>query len=162
MGYALRRYDVRFAEKLYNIKSIIASLAIYLFFYTYLNRHVFGTVLKQKITITQNLDVWAWQNVIHVFYAFFGVLFFYLLVNYLLKKNILKPSPLAKKIGVYCFGIFIFQQFVLKLLYYESPLHTWVSPYLFPWIGLTSAIVISYILTYICMKTKIGRTLLAG
>ena len=161
-GYALRRYDFRFIERLYNLKSIIVSLALYLFFYTYLNRHIFGTVLKRKITITHNLDVWAWQNVIHVCYAFFGLLFFYLLVNYLLKKNIIKPSQMAKKIGEYCFGIFIFQQFVLKLLYYDTPLHTYVSPYAFPWIGLSAAIGISFVLTYVCMKTKIGRTLLAG
>ena len=162
MGYALRRYDVRFVERFYNLKSIVGSLAIYLFFYTYLNRHVFGTLLKQNITITQNLETWAWQNVIHVCYAFFGVLFFYLLVNYLLEKNIIKPSPVAKTIGVYCFGIFIFQQFVLKLLYYDTPLHSYVSPYLFPWIGLASAIAISFVLTYVCMKTKIGKILLAG
>ncbi len=56
-----------------------------------------------------------------------------------------------------CFGIYIYQQFILQILYYYTPIPSLVGPYYLPWIGLVITIFISYILSLFTHMTKVGR-----
>lgn len=97
---------------------------------------------------------------IRVVYALAGVFFIYVLVNTRLNiKNITLPNWI-KELNTTCFGIYLFQQFVLQILYYKTSLPTIVGPYWLPWIGLILTLIISYILTKLTLKTKIGRELI--
>lgn len=58
-----------------------------------------------------------------------------------------------------CFGVYIFQQFVLKLLN-QSILSFCIDAYLYPWIAFIITLCISLILTILIRTTKLGRQLL--
>lgn len=58
-----------------------------------------------------------------------------------------------------CFGVYIFQQFVL-LLIERSGLANNVSPYLYPWITFLIALITSLVLTIIIRRTKVGSKIL--
>lgn len=58
-----------------------------------------------------------------------------------------------------CFGVYIFQQFVLKLLN-QSILPFCIDAYLYPWIAFIITLCISLILTILIRTTKLGRQLL--
>ena len=58
-----------------------------------------------------------------------------------------------------CFGVYIFQQFVLKLLN-QSILPCCIDAYLYPWISFMITLCISLILTILIRTTKLGRQLL--
>lgn len=69
------------------------------------------------------------------------------------------PSWIVK-VGSYCFGVYIFQQFILQILYYHTSLPLYLGNEFLPWIGFVGALVLSLILSYILRLTRIGRNLI--
>lgn len=59
-----------------------------------------------------------------------------------------------------CFGIYIFHQFLLIIMYYHTSLPAMCGTYLLPWCGLFSAFFMSFGLTWVLRKTRTGRYLL--
>ena len=57
-------------------------------------------------------------------------------------------------------GIYIFQQFVLMILYYKTDLPLYIGPYLLPWVGIIVTLLISLALSVLLRKTKIGRSII--
>lgn len=97
---------------------------------------------------------------IKIVYSLLGIAFIYMFVNYFTHlKNISIPKWIIE-LNTTCFGIYLFQQFILQILYYKTSLPTIVGPYWLPWIGLAITLVTSYILTKIFLKTKLGRQLM--
>lgn len=68
-------------------------------------------------------------------------------------------SPFIIGVGAYCFGVYVFQQFVLKWLYYYTSLPL-VTGSLLPWIGFLITLIVSLLLTWAIRLTKIGRMIL--
>ena len=92
-------------------------------------------------------------------YALSGSVFAWLVANkYLDKGGIV--SPYVFKLNSLCFGIYLFQQFILQILYYKTDLPQLVGPYFLPWIACTITLVTSYLLSVMCLKNKIGRFLI--
>ena len=60
----------------------------------------------------------------------------------------------------YSFGVYIFHEFILKLLYYKSPVPQIVGSYYLGWIGLIITIPISFFLSWLFLKTRLGRRLI--
>ena len=58
-----------------------------------------------------------------------------------------------------CFGVYIFQQFILMLLE-RTELAQNVSPYIYPWITFLLTLFLSLVFTVVIRKTKIGSQLL--
>lgn len=91
-------------------------------------------------------------------YAASGLIAFYSTAVFFTQRYQL--SEATKKIATCCFGIYLFQQFVLQLLYYKTDFPLWVGPYWLPWCGFIIAAVISYVLSELFLKTKIGKFLI--
>ena len=64
------------------------------------------------------------------------------------------------KIGGLCMGVYLFQQFVLKVLYDFTILPEYLGPFVLPWAGFVIALTGSLILTYLLQKIKLGRFIL--
>ena len=64
------------------------------------------------------------------------------------------------KLGEYCFGVYLFQQFVLQLIYYHTQLPLILGPILLPWIATIITLVISIFLSYLLRMTRIGRAII--
>lgn len=99
-------------------------------------------------------------NVSRIAYSTSGLLMLYLMINLLLKQNILHVTPAVLRIGSMCFGVYIFQQFILKYLYYYSGLTDVCTPLVLPWAGFTITLAISLLMSWIALKTKFGRFLI--
>ena len=89
-----------------------------------------------------------------------GIAAVYITVNYFLKRKNNNLSHYIVDFSACCFGVYIFQQFILKYLYYYTELPHVVSPVILPWIGFATALTGSYLLTYLIRRTSIGRNLL--
>lgn len=61
------------------------------------------------------LFIYAGNNACHLIYASVGLMAFYCTAVYYTQRHPLKPITI--KLAAYCFGIYLFQQFVLQLLY---------------------------------------------
>lgn len=91
-------------------------------------------------------------------YAIIGVLMVYILANFILKSGISVPRWIILANAI-CFAVYIFQQFILKFLYYSTSLSTCVGPYWLPFTGLIITLSGSIIMGIILQKTKIGKFL---
>ena len=57
-------------------------------------------------------------------------------------------------------GIYIFQQFVLKLLYYQSGWMNNVDSDYIPWISFCFAMIVSWWIAFMLRKTIVGKKIL--
>lgn len=64
------------------------------------------------------------------------------------------------KIGEYCFGVYLIQQFILQLLYYKSNISYSVGNIWLPWLGFIVTLVVSLLLSYLIRLSKIGKKLI--
>lgn len=104
------------------------------------------------------LMVYVGNNACKLLYASSGLLAFYSTAVYYTKQRSL--SNITITIAACCFGIYLFQQFVLQLLYYKTNFPIWVGPYCLPWCGFVIASVVSFVLSKLLLKTKTGRFLI--
>lgn len=119
---------------------------------------------------TGNLFLSLLIRILHAVSSSCGVLACYSIINRILRKpnhpkeiytnHTSSLSPFWIRLSGYAFGIYIMQQFILKALYYYTPLPLSVDYLLVPWIGIIVATVLSIIFTHISLQTKIGRYLI--
>lgn len=64
------------------------------------------------------------------------------------------------EVGKNCFGVYIFQQFILEILYYKTPLPAVVNEWWLPWIGMAATLALSLLLTWTIRRTPVGRKIL--
>ena len=98
----------------------------------------------------------SFRNLIKLTYSITGVVMLFLVVGTFLKTHTGALPQWLVNIGGLCMGVYLFQQFILKALYYDSTFPMAVSPYLLPWYGFIISLVSSLILAFFCRKTKIG------
>lgn len=91
-------------------------------------------------------------------YTIAGMFAFYLTAVYAVQKVNLSQRYI--NLGTMCFGVYIFQQFVLHFLYYSIPLPSMVNSWVLPWLSFAIAVAVSLGLTYLLRITKFGRQIL--
>ena len=89
-----------------------------------------------------------------------GVYLLYRFANIPSIQMKIKDNAKLIKLSGYCYGVYIFQQFILKFLYYKTDFTIAINPYLVPWIALILTIALSLMLTGMCLKTRFGRFLI--
>ena len=94
-------------------------------------------------------------NLCHIIYAFAGILAIYLIAIWYTSNHTL--SNWVIKIGGLCFGIYLYQQFILIFLYYHTDLPVYIGNMLLPWVGFCLTLLCSTIFTYITKLTKVGK-----
>lgn len=119
-------------------------------------RDVLVTNTSQSVYL--KFAVCVGNNACQLLYASVGLIAFYGTAVYFTQRHQL--SEATKKIAACCFGIYLFQQFILQLLYYKTDFPLWVGPYWLPWCGFVIAAVVSYILSDLLLRTKTGRFLI--
>lgn len=157
-GYALREH--RWDEKLrVNIHVIGVSWGVYIILF------VCGTFCKELLDDSANhlpllmkalcLSV---GKLCQLIYASAGILAMFMLSLYITDRHQL-PQWLIK-CGTLCFGVYLFQQFILQLLYYRTNIPIEVGAMWLPWIGTIIALILSILLTLLVRKTSVGRKLM--
>lgn len=96
-----------------------------------------------------------------IVYSSLGLFSFYLIVNYYLQKHpTFQSSSWLVYINSIALGIYIYHQFLLKLLYYNTSLPCFLGSYVLPWVGFLLSLVMSILLSSLTIKTKIGKFLI--
>ena len=91
-------------------------------------------------------------------YSMIGTIALYLTAIYVTHQNNLKRWYI--QLGSLCMGVYVFQQFILKMLYYQTYLPQITPEWVLPPIGFSIALLVSLILTYIIRLSKFGKKLL--
>lgn len=98
------------------------------------------------------------SNLCRLVFASVGLMAFYCTAVYYTKKH--QISETTKNIAACCFGIYLFQQFILMILYYRTDVPLELGAYWLPWCGFVITTFLSYVLSFLLLKTKVGRFLI--
>lgn len=93
-------------------------------------------------------------------YSFSGMAMSFCGINWLLKRKYIHVTPLMINLSTLCFGVYIYQQFILKIIYYQLDGLTLVTPWLLPWTGLLITLILSLLLSHYTLKTRLGKFLI--
>lgn len=100
------------------------------------------------------------RNLLKLFMSCLGIIALYITTCNLTYKVDYRPKQWIINASNYCYGIYIYHQFILIYLYYHTSLVAICNKLVLPWIGLIVSIIISYILTKLTLKTKFGHNLI--
>lgn len=98
------------------------------------------------------------DNMCQFIYAGVGVVTFFCTALFYTQHSSLKPFTIL--LASTCFGIYLFQQFFLQILYYKTSFPVLVGPYLLPWCGFIIVLVLSFGCSWLLLKTKVGKSLI--
>lgn len=143
---------------LINSKRIIVSWLIFVVLFMIFRPLRDYFTRESNMNAFQMMLVTAANKGCRLLYATSGLIAFYSTCVMFTKKN--KISQIIVNLAATSFGIYIFQQFFLQLLYYKTSLPILVGPYWLPWCGFVVALIMSWGLSLLMLRTKIGRSLI--
>lgn len=100
------------------------------------------------------------RSFLNIVSALSAIYIIYGIANKARVMNFLKSKPALITLSGYCYGVYIYQQFILQILYYKTELPYWVGAYELPWIAFVITLILSLLLCYITLKFRWGRFLI--
>lgn len=100
------------------------------------------------------------KGFVNIIISVTGVYMLYRIANVRSVQKKIDGNKLLIKLSGYCYGVYIFQQFILMFLYYKTDMAHCIEPYALPWIATVITIALSLIFTDLSLRTKAGRFLI--
>lgn len=147
MGCMVFKYRKLLSERLLKSRGAILTAALYTFVF------VVSKLGIKYVSVTFVLVK-----------PFIFCILLWMLVNFSLRKGYIHSSKFVDNISKYGFGIYVFHEWIAWDVSHISLVTEYLEQHylIFPFVYFFSIFVISYILTHLCLKTKVGRFLLAG
>ncbi|MCM1021755.1 MAG: acyltransferase [Muribaculum sp.] len=152
IGFTIHKFDKtrlqRFVRCI-NLKNIIIVWSAYIF--------LVCTGILSKTYITDGSLI---AKIIKFSYASVGVLAIFITTYFFTE---IKKYEVPKGIidfGNCCFGVYLLQEFIIRLIYYKTPASNYISILALPWLTCMATLVVSSILTKYFRKYKMGKLLL--
>lgn len=159
-GYIIGKQSLDI-KRLVSIKYILFFLLCYGSIFIFTQLYFIPMVqLNNNISIEHKIIGSITIRIFHFLYAWCGTIAIVLISMFLIQKCQLKISTTLVKIGTLTFGIYIFQQFILKWLYYHTIFVNLIPDYLIPWIAFGITLILSFFATILLRSNKYGRYLI--
>lgn len=142
-----------------NKKGLIASVWI-LYVVLVVVHHTFIVDLSLGDSIISKVINVVIYNAISLPMSCMGIIALYMTVCHFTKQESFAPKPWVITASDTCYGVYVYHQFMLVLLYFYTPIVSLLPNLLVPWVGLIVAFSISLLLTKLTLKTKFGRSLI--
>ena len=156
--------NMRRISRYMNSRYVILSICLFLCLFILLTSVVIffaggcnGLTSNELVNKILRLSI---TNAFRLLYSISGVIMLFLTINYLLKTGLLKMTSSMWKISTLCFGVYVYQQFILKYLYYYTGFWSWYYPSFLPWGAFIVALNVSLLLSWLTLKTKLGKMLI--
>ena len=156
-GFYVRK---RLAGKIINISTpkVVVMWAVYAVVFIALTMVREFLMDVDTTNIIAKAAIFSGARLCQILYAGLGIAAMYCTALVITSKKELKPWII--KIGAYCFGVYLFQQFILMGIYYHTNLPIIVGSNWLPWVGTAIALTGSLLLSWLFRKTKLGRALI--
>lgn len=161
MGYICFSYRYKLSTI---INRYIYYIPFWLFFYIvifYLMTNV-QTIyeLHSEMKILEKIQNKFILNCSRILPSFMAVLNYYFLGLYLSSRLSNLSFQLFKKIAFYSFGVYIYQEIILRVFYYKTSFCVFWGDNIYPFIGALSTLLLSFILSYISNNIRYVKKLL--
>lgn len=140
------------------IRRLLYSFSLFVvtfLFYLYIDeRKECGMFLCNKYMSHEGVNVIIVQS-FKFLSSYLGTLFIYYLSILLSKYCTNRVSAFIEDFASLSMGIYIFQEFLIRFIYYCSPIPCYISPVLLPWFAFGWSVIISYILSFLFNKSSV-------
>ena len=144
-GYFVRENHGKIQARIKSTNVLFLWLAFVFFFIVLMIiRDKFAAYSIGDITLTTKIFIRSADRVCQIIYSSIGVLAFYFTSVLYCRNNNLSPKYI--EIGKYCFAVYIFQQFILKIVYYHSEFPVQLGPQILPIFGFVFTLILSVFL----------------
>jgi hypothetical protein len=156
IGYCLKAYRISPIPyaKIRNIL-LLAILGI-LFFYLVKSHHL----QKMEFVLFSISRFHFMINSLYFFMYIYSIpataALYLLCMRLVYIKNVTVSQRLISLTGL-CFGVYLFQEFILQYMYYHTTIPQHVHPYILPWLGFIVTLTLSLLFTKLLLLTKVGR-----
>lgn len=157
LGYVVYKHSERIKESITPQKLIISwiiFIAVFIILRPLKETIVIG---NQDFRLYKLLSISA-RGACQLIYATVGTITFYITMVYYTQRKQLGKFTIS--LASSCFGIYLIHQFLLIGLYYNTNFAAIVGPYWLPWLGVALVLPVSYLLSTILLKTKVGKFLI--
>lgn len=160
VAYIIQKNDISL-DWLYTKRNAIITTISFVILFPFL------TMLKERIGTTQmgmenqlvaKTLVFSIGLMLRLVCASAGIVMTLSLVGGYLKTH--TTPQWMEQVGALSFGVYLFQQFILKGLYDHTTLPSLLGCYWLPWVGFVVALFGSILMTGLLQKTKTGKLLL--
>ena len=151
-GYLLWIYKSFIIER-NKIRTILILCTLYVILVIAKTQIEIYLPIKEKTIIT------ILSNTLHYFTSITGIMSMYLVVCRFTEKPNYIPSKFILNLSGICYGMYVFHQFILKFLLYNTSLPCILGQGT-PWVCFVITVFISYLLTKLFMNFKFGRLLI--
>lgn len=142
-----------------NVRNIVLCGGIFVVLFTSLSLYRGHLAKYETVDLFGKIFKISMRNLCKLGYATMGVFTFYLWSLYIIKRHD-TPSRFLQ-FNRACFGIYLFQQFILMILYYKTSLPQLLGSYWLPWVGLFITLTTSTLLSKLLLRTSVGNFLIA-
>lgn len=154
-GYCVKRSNLNWSYKARTVFPIIAAFFV-LVFVLKLNWHAYYIVGGGNVVKIVNVMMTLFCRFVC---AVSGIYLLMITAQKLDKTKISLKQTILIRLSDCCFGVYIFQQFVLMLVE-RTELSKNLSPYIYPWVTFLIALFMSLMLTIFLRRTKVGSKIL--
>ena len=157
LGYLVRKYYSNLIQV--SGKKILGAWILFVVLFVGLSHlRIYVRDLADLSTLVYKVLYISIGKLCQITYATSGIIALWLTVGLLAK---IKYIPYwVEWLGNYCFGVYLFQQFILMGLYYHTDLPVLVGSVWLPWIGVVIALGGSVLLSWLFRLTKVGKNLI--
>lgn len=120
-------------------------------------------ILYIVVFLFSSLHIYLLSFLLNKISSLIYVLALYYFIAYLVNKNVLIENKLVNNVCTYSFGIYVFHHWIAWNFYHFKIISSYLlkNQFILPFFSTVIIFLISYYLTKISLKTKIGRILLA-
>ena len=140
-----------------NVGRCLSPFALIVLWLVYFMIFVFLQIYVIPMIVESKDEMAVWQNVLNVLckslYAWIGVIVMYkTAVSVSVDHQV--PNWYVK-CGTYSIGVYIFQQFIIKFLYYRVNISEYGNPYVLPWMVFLLALSLSFLFVYLFKQIRL-------
>ena len=136
---------------------MIASIIFLLSFFLFM---VIRSVIQDCDSFFYQKSGGFLKNICLTLDALTAIYLIYAFANFEKVKKFISDKDFLITISSYCYGVYIYHQFILLLLYHHTKLPNLISVYYLPWIASIITVTISVFLCHFTLKTKFGKYLI--
>ena len=161
VGYILQKEDISL-DRFYTLKHcIVLAVAFCILFPTLtLLKGRLGALMAMENQLVMKAAIVSSSTLLRLIYSSVGLAMLFVIIGHKEKDRTTSLPQWIIKVGNLCFGVYLLQQFILKGLYEYTSLPAILGCYWLPWVGFVVALAGSLIISYLLVKTKVGKFLI--
>lgn len=135
-------------------------MAVMMFVASFLFSMAIEACMQVCDTLVEKIVRMILLNICHLANALSAIYLIYTFANRESVLRYLNKKPFLITCSGYCYGVYIYHQFILMYIYDYTRLPFVVGPYWLPWIATGITITLALILCHYSLKTRLGRFLI--